>query len=393
MKIFFLYILIPIVFFTFLNCTAQQREYDTIPIKYGRQYIRTFVPNAIREKAVSIEGYLPKNYVKDGSIDYTKNIQVALNENDVVLFPSGIFSINGISVHSNSILVFEENAELKMIPNKLERYEIISIVGVDNVTFYNPKIIGDLRERTVHNGEWGYGIDIRGSQNIKIFSPNISNTFGDGIVISRSRKGLANKSLKLYDTKNILIDKAYIDYAGRNGISIIGVDGLKICSSTILNTFTKKPKAAIDIEPDNNSYVVNNITIDSLFTFNNVDGILFVLRKQASTKERMTVNIQINNHKDLGSSYPMNFSSYSDNKELKALEGEIKINNPVWIDNKYSMVRSESYGLSPKILITKPSLRALRLKKWKGDNVSNYLHEQQVKMHVKDTVNFRIKFK
>src|SRR5690606_35634534 len=171
-----------IVFFTttiFQDCKGQNREYKSIPSQYKKNYTRTYVPESLRKKAINIEKYLPSDY--KNNTDYTKNIQQALNENNVVIFSKGIFYITGLTIQSNSTLIFEEGSELRMIPNDKQRYQILSITGVKNITIYNPKLTGDLKSRKSFKGEWGYGIDIRGSQNIKIYSPYISETFGDGI--------------------------------------------------------------------------------------------------------------------------------------------------------------------------------------------------------------------
>src|SRR5690606_803785 len=260
------------------NCVSQKKNYKSIPASYKKEYVKTTVPTDVLERSVNVNKYLPNKFVKDGNTDYTRFLQKALNENEVVLIPKGVFYTTGLKMRSNSTLNFENGAELRMIPNNRERYEILSITGVENITLYNPKLKGDLRERKELKGEWGFGIDIRGSKNVKGYSPYVTDCLGDGIVISRASKGVNDTNLKLFDTSTILIENAFIDYMGRNGISIIGVDGLKILSPIIINVFKRSPMSAIDIEPDNSSYELNNILIESPFTFNNTDGIMVNLR-------------------------------------------------------------------------------------------------------------------
>src|SRR5690606_19325967 len=41
-----------------------------------------------KHKFIKIENFLPKNYVKDGTVDYTNYLQKVLNENKNVVFPN-----------------------------------------------------------------------------------------------------------------------------------------------------------------------------------------------------------------------------------------------------------------------------------------------------------------
>ncbi|WP_312311706.1 hypothetical protein [Empedobacter brevis] len=370
------------------SCKSQKRIKKDIPESYKKEYIKHKVPSDLVKKAVDVTKYLPKNYVKDGTVDYTKYIQKALDENKIVRFSKMSYLTTGISINSNSKIIFEEGALLKMKTNDLERYAIISLVGIENVELYNPRVDGDLERRKSFKGEWGFGIDIRGSRNIKIFSPYVTNCFGDGIVISKSKKGTQNK--QLVNTSNIHIENAFINYSGRNGISIISVDGLTLESPIIINTFTKLPQSAIDIEPDTSSDILNNILINSPFTYNNTDGILIHLKNFVG-KNTKTSNITINNHTDLESSFPLNISDLKEDKSLKQLSGNIIVNNPVWIGNRNSFVRGKSFGLSQKIEINNPVIKDLKLNNWKGKDVKKMNTKQKILLQVKDETNFIVK--
>lgn len=373
-----------------VNCISQNKKYTSIPAVYGKKYISTKVPEELMQRAVSVTNYLPDNYVNDGSVDYTSYLQRAFDDNDVIKIPKGAYSTTGLSLKSNKTLIFQDDSELRIIPSSRERYEVLAITGAENVSVYNARIKGDLRERKVLKGEWGFGIDIRGSKNINIYSPYITDCLGDGIVISRSSKGLKNNQTKLFDTANINISNAYIDYMGRNGISIIGVDGLKILSPIIANVFKRSPMSAIDIEPDNSSYELNNILIESPFTFNNVDGIMINFRNFVSSKSK-TSNIVINNHMDVESIYPLNVPSLRQNVSHRALGGKVIVKDPVWISSERSIVRGEAHNLSPKIEIINPKLEGMRLKSWKGKGVTNATEKEKLMLHVKDKSNFIIK--
>lgn len=382
-------ILIVFIFLgTIQSGCAQNREYKSIPKEYNKNYQIREVSGSITRQAVSVVKYLPKGSAKNSARDLTQYLQKAIDDNSVVLFPTGKYYTTGLKLRSNSTVIFARGSELILIPSSRERYEILAITGVENVVVYNPRIKGDLRSRKALKGEWGFGIDIRGSRNIKVYSPYITDCLGDGIVISKSSKGL-NKQLKLYNTSNILIEDAYIDYMGRNGISIIGVNGLKVIEPIITNIFKRSPMSGIDIEPDNPSYELNNIIIESPFTFNNMDGVMISLRKLVSTKTK-EVNIHVKNHVDVESTYPLNMPDFFKNKAHKPLLGNIVIEHPTWINNRNSMVRGVSYGLSNNILLIKPKLEGLQLRSWKSKNVVKLSHQDKLKLHVKDNTKFTI---
>jgi len=380
--------LISFIFGIMFSCHSQGISYKKLPDKYGKYFKREQIPKELLNHSISIIKYLPKEVTEE--MDLTPFIQKAINENNVVIIPKGTYRVTGLKLKSNFSLLFEEGAELELIANNKERYEILSLAGIKNVKIYNPVLIGDIRKRNSLKGEWGFGIDIRGSREIDIYSPFIKDCLGDGIIISKSSKGLPN-NIQLLEPHNIFISNAFIDYSGRNGISIIAGQNIKISSPIILNTFQKSPKSAIDIEPDHANHILNHILIDSLFSFNNVDGIMINLRRYVDEKNKET-NIVINNHTDIGAVYPLNFPGLHQNKKHKKIRGEIVINNPHWIDNEHPMVRNNSNGLAPRIRINNPKMEGLKLKRWKNKDVESLDFLKKFELHIKDKSDIILKY-
>src|SRR5690606_17912524 len=76
---------------------------------------------------------------------------------------------------------------------------------------------------------------------------------------------------------------------------------IKISNFSIYNTFGTLPMAGIDVEPNKESVIVNNIVLDNIRTFNSgEEGILLYLSNLRNTKYKES-NIFISNHKDYGS--------------------------------------------------------------------------------------------
>jgi len=293
---------------------------------------RAYIPNKLLAEAhvaqdgsYDLANSLPSDYVKDGTEDYTSYLQKGLNEHDKVVFPDFPILVNsaGLSIKSNSNLVFQRNSRLKLKATNNSSYKILNINNVQNVKIFFPYIQGDRKIHIGNGGEWGMGISIVSSSNIQIIGPKVIDCWGDGIYLGENNSG-ANK--------NILISYAQLDNNRRNGISVISVDGLDLICPVVTNTNGTAPMAGIDIEPNTNRNEINNINIDSAITFNNSNyGIVLELDK-LSGKDFKNVNVKIQNHSDYGSGNGMCF--YLPQKTSKAsFGGTVSIVNPVWQNN------------------------------------------------------------
>lgn len=161
----------------------------------------------------------------------------------------------GVVVPSNAHIKFLSNAAFKIIPNSSSGYSAITIQqGVENITIEDPCVIGDRLAHTYVAGsthEWGYGITIYESRNVKILRPRVSQMTGDGIYVGR-RWGSTS-----YDVPtDILIDHPVIHHCRRNGMSPTSVDSCSIVNPDIYAIGNSDgiegawPKACIDIEPE-----------------------------------------------------------------------------------------------------------------------------------------------
>lgn len=235
-------------------------------------------------KAIS---YLPKNYVKNGTKDYTAFLQKAIDENKYVLLPNFPIRINdfGLDLKNNSVIVFNKKTEIKLKNSNKGSYELLRIHNKENISIYDPKIKGDKYTHSATKGEWGMGISIRSSRNIEIIRPNIQECWGDGIYLGE----ITNKGTNY----NIRIKHGFINDNRRNGISVISVDGFILKNMIISNTNGTSPQAGIDFEPNYQKQKLKNIKIEDLYTYNNKSrGILFNLNKLKGSKEEVSILVE-----------------------------------------------------------------------------------------------------
>lgn len=147
------------------------------------------------------------------------------------------------------------SSTLQLLPTDRKKYSIISIKDKKNVTVEGGTIKGDVKTHIVTDakspGEWGMGINIINSENVKVQDVTISHCWGDGVYVggrSESKVGQYKNA-----SKNVTIKNVICDDNRRQGMSITHVDGLEVLGCSFINTgktqFTQ-PGAGVDIEPN-----------------------------------------------------------------------------------------------------------------------------------------------
>src|SRR5690606_1894752 len=218
------------------------------------------------------------------------------NTYDVVVLPNHEIKINekGLRLNSNQVIIFQENTVLKSIPNSKTHFAVLIVDEVENVKIYNANIIGERFEHLDTKGQWGMGIRIIASKDIQVINPKITEMWGDGIYIG-GRRGIPSK--------NIEIHNAHLDHNRRNALSITSADGVKLIKPLVANSNGQSPKAGIDIEPNSNDDIINNIVIDSPICFYNpIYGIVVSLTRLPGVKQK-DVNVVINKPLIIGGKY------------------------------------------------------------------------------------------
>lgn len=114
--------------------------------------------------------------------------------------------------------------------------------------------------------EWGFGVEIQGSNNVDIYNLEIQSLTGDGIVLSSYNDGNG----RIFPN-NIKIAENNIYNCRRQGISITCCKNLEIYNNEIHDINGTAPSTAIDLEPDNEFLLVENVKIfnNKLYNENN----------------------------------------------------------------------------------------------------------------------------
>lgn len=182
-----------------------------------------------------------------------------------ILIEKGNYYVNAskdwescIKLCSNTEVII--NGNIILVPNSLIGCYVIGVCGEDISIRGRGSVIGDRLNHKGEKGEWGMGINIEGSNHVKIQNITIKDCWGDCIYIGGK-------------SKKVFINKAIICNGRRQGISITSADGVTITNCFITDIQGTDPECAIDAEP-NEKDTVNNVLIQNVRISNCKGGIL-----------------------------------------------------------------------------------------------------------------------
>jgi hypothetical protein len=229
----------------------------------------------------------------------------------------------GLDLRTNSHVRFASGASIKLLSHNTDTYEIMRLADVDNVTLESPYLDGSKELNSATSGEWGMGISINGATNCTITSPTTINCWGDGIYINNS-----DRNSGVY-SKNITVNSHHATGCRRQGVSIISGSGITFNTPLWENIGGTQPGAGLDIEPNDNTAVFENISIVSPTTNNCAGGGILIYFGFLPGPVSKTVGISITGHTDTGSPGG-SFNVQGLHLNGYVVNGSITSTDPVW---------------------------------------------------------------
>lgn len=147
---------------------------------------------------------------------------------------------NGLFIYQKENIVIHNLGDICIADNNLTEYNVICCYQCKNISIEGGTVSGDkinheYSDNSTH--EWGHGISILDSINIKIDRCEIKECTGDGIYINIA--------------SNIILTNIEIANCRRQGISIVNsVDNVTIDGFNISGISGTAPASGIDIEPN-----------------------------------------------------------------------------------------------------------------------------------------------
>lgn len=175
-----------------------------------------------------------------------------------------------MKVNSNTEVKFD--CTIRLNTNDFTNYRLISITNKENVYIHGSgRITGDVEGKTIGTGEWGHGIAIIDSRNIKIEGITIEKCWGDGIYIGQSVTDAT------YYSEDVIVRNVVCDYNRRQGMSIATAYNLLVDNCQFTNTGIIKgtpPAFGVDIEPNLLGVKLKITFRDCVFVGNSKGGLL-----------------------------------------------------------------------------------------------------------------------
>ncbi|WP_297676913.1 right-handed parallel beta-helix repeat-containing protein [uncultured Bacteroides sp.] len=177
---------------------------------------------------------------------------------------------------------------IRLLPNDYASYAIIDIKSKKNVVIEGEgQIIGDVKSHKGVRGEWGMGIRIRSCHHVEIKDISIYDCWGDCVYI-----GQQSDTDKNGYSSDIIMRRVKCVNGRRQGLSIITGKDILVESCRFFNVGAIKatpPSAGIDIEPNTDFGVLDNIRITSCeFAGNNIGWDLLLTRMNGQSHVYVT---------------------------------------------------------------------------------------------------------
>lgn len=197
----------------------------------------------------------------DGEHDDTAAIQAAMDAHLNVYIPGGTYLVNGwyetfsksdtggIKLRSGQRVYMAYDCIIQVKTNNGAFYHTFNVCDCYNVEIHGGHIVGerDTHDPSTHpdapDRTQGFGIAVQNSDNVLIENVDISNMWGDAILLHTPDE------LSGYNS-NITIRDCNLHDCERQGISVVVGDNVLISDCEIYNVSGHDPQSAIDLEPN-----------------------------------------------------------------------------------------------------------------------------------------------
>jgi hypothetical protein len=160
--------------------------------------------------------------------------------------------------------------------------ENVTLVGEKDSTFRMWK--SDYQNSSIYKkSEWRHGLSLLGVKNVQVSGLTIEYTGGDGIYVDSD--GASPPS-----SDRVTVSNTTLSYNHRQGMSVIAATNLYVENVVFEYTNGTPPMAGVDIEPDENYQLLENISfVDCISRGNSGNGFQIYLNSLQNAKYNISV--------------------------------------------------------------------------------------------------------
>lgn len=210
----------------------------------------------------------------DGVTDDAPSINEMLNVCRNIFFPQGTYRLVSaynrenfhIGIHQDNVRLTGEEGTVFLTKERLGMVCVFTRPN-DIANSVRDIRINGITFRTVNDGsvflEWTHAIQTKGVNGIIIENCTIEDFWGDAICLNHygdnPQTGERSRNMNVKILNNTIVGGDL--HNNRNGISVINGQNVLIQGNTIRNTSRHDMPGAIDVEPNNSAYTIENIKI------------------------------------------------------------------------------------------------------------------------------------
>lgn len=206
--------------------------------------------------------------------DSTRFLQAALDSGAPVIVlenkGSPWIAATPLKGRSNQTILFEKGAWLQAKRGCFRGIGdmLLSFANCTNVALRGagPEVCGlrmwhdDYLDKAKYKpSEWRHGLALYSCVNVRIEGLAVNESGGDGLYITSHEKRTDAEGRR--GSYNVTVKNCIFDRNNRQGISVIGVDGLLVEDVRLTNTQGAAPEAGIDFEPNFTHQCLRNIVL------------------------------------------------------------------------------------------------------------------------------------
>lgn len=211
---------------------------------------------------------------KDGVADDAPSINEMIAVCDSLFFPRGTYRLISaynrenfhIGIRRDNVAMTGEKGTLFLTKERLGMVCVYTRPNNIANSVRNISLKG-ITFRTINDGsvflEWTHAIQTKGVDGFTIENCTIDDFWGDGICLNHygdtPETGERSRNQNVRIVNNTIVGGNL--HNNRNGISVINGKNVLIQRNTIRNTSRKDMPGAIDVEPNNSAYTIENVKI------------------------------------------------------------------------------------------------------------------------------------